>query len=278
MRILYATDGSEGATAAGRLLATLPLPPGATSTVLHVSPDDRHDQTELALEVAATALTTSETAMVRCTRRGHAAAEILSAAEELSTDLIVLGSHGRSALARFLLGSVAERVARHAPCPVLLVRGSGEGLRQVVLGVDGSAGSTHAVDYLRRFPLPPGCEVRVVAVLANLHQIMHEHLILTPPLTETSIPFDQWQREQAAGRLAEATDALRETGKQVVTEIRSGDAAPGLIATAADEGADLIVLGSHGAGALERVLLGSVSQHVLSHAPCSVLIVRGAAE
>ncbi|MFO0796593.1 MAG: universal stress protein [Gemmataceae bacterium] len=65
---------------------------------------------------------------LRITRRalrGEPAAEILKAAGEYAADLIVMGTHGRGGLARLALGSVAEKVLRHAPCPVLTVRAAG---------------------------------------------------------------------------------------------------------------------------------------------------------
>ncbi len=273
MRILYATDGSEGATAAARLLTGLPLDPDCTLTILTVVDDDRHDGSEATLDAAAGTLGHCTASLDRRTRRGHPAAEIVQAAEEHRTDLIVLGSHGRSAVARFLLGSVAERVARHAPCSVLLVRGKGN-LRRVILGVDGSDGAAHAAEWLRQFPLHPDCEVRLVTVLANLEEITRHPMMVFPPLTEMSVPLDEWQREQALARLAESAGEFAAAGKRSVTEIRSGDAATGLVDVARDEGADLIVVGSHGLGALERVLLGSVPENVLRHAHCSVVIVR----
>ena len=277
MRILFATDGSEGAAAAGKLLTTLPLAPASTVTVLHVltlTAPERYEPAHAVLEEAVEALGALP-AVEKRLRQGHAVDEIVRAATELATDLIVLGSHGHSAIARLLLGNVAERVARHAPCPVLLVRGAGEPIRRVVLGVDRSEGASRAAAWLREFPLSADCEVRLATFLPNLHQIAHEHVLLQPPLAEHPVPLDQWQREQAAAHLAEVAATFRAVGRQVATEIRSVDAAPGLIDVARDEGADLLVVGSHGAGALERFLLGSVSQQVLTHAPCSVLVVRG---
>jgi nucleotide-binding universal stress UspA family protein len=277
MRILYATDGSEGATAAARLLTELPLTPECTLTVLTVVEDDRHDDGDAVLDAAAETLGRCTASLERRTRRGHPAAEIIQAAEEHQTDLVVLGSHGRSAVARFFLGSVAERVARHASCPVLLVRGPGNGLRRVILGVDGSDGAGRAAEWLRQFPLPPGCEIRLVTVLANLDEITRHHMMVFPPFTEMSIPLDEWQREQASACLTETVAAFAAAGMPVVTEIRSGDPATGLLQVAGDEGADLVVVGSHGLGALERFMLDSVSENVLRHAHCSVLIVRAGA-
>lgn len=280
MRVLFATDGSDGAEAAGRLVAGLPLGSESTVTVLHIltiTAPERYEVADDVLDEAMEALSSLPMTVEKQLRRGHAAAEIVHAAEEHPTDLIVLGSHGYSAVTRFLLGSVAERVVRHAPCPVLLVRGTGAPIQRVVLGVDRSEGATRAAGWLREFPLPADCEVRLVTMLPNLREIAHEHVLIQPPLAEHTMPLDQWQREQASTHLQEVAAAFHDAGKQTVTEIRSADAAPGLIDVATDEGADLIVVGSHGGGALERFLLGSVSQQVLTHAPCSVLVVRGPA-
>jgi nucleotide-binding universal stress UspA family protein len=278
MQILYAADGSAGATEAGRFIAALELSAEDAVTILTVT-EHQSVTADEALDAAAAALAASPARLRRVVRRGHPAVEIVRAADEESPDLVVVGSHGRSAIARFLLGSVAEQVARHAHCPVLLVRGAVEGpqLQRVALGVDGSDGSERATDWLRRFPLPVACEVRLVAVLANLHEIARAHLVVGPPLAPESIPFEQWLREQTSTHLSSAAADFAEDGRRVVTEIRSGDPARALIDVAEDEGSDLLVVGSHGQGMLEQFLLGSVSQQVLCHAPCSVLVVRGPA-
>jgi nucleotide-binding universal stress UspA family protein len=95
-----------------------------------------------------------------------------------------------------------------------------------------------------------------------------------PPLTERSVPLDELQRENAQQRLQPLVERFAAAGKKAVTELRSGDPASGLLEAAADEGAGLLVLGAHGRGAVERFLLGSVSQNVLHHAPYSVLLVK----
>ncbi|MGV3721695.1 MAG: universal stress protein [Actinomycetota bacterium] len=275
MQILYAVDGSVGAAAAGRFLAELKLGFDVSITILTVATDGGHDAAE-ALDRAAVALGASPARLREVIRHGHAAEEIIREAEDSAADLIVLGSHGRSAVARFLLGSVAEQVARQAPCPVLLVREAEDGprLRRVILGVDGPDSAAAAAECLKRFPLPFGCEVRLVSILANQDEIARAHLRVNPPLAEKSAPFDQWLRDQTAMHLAALVDRFAASGTRVVTEIRSGDPAQGLLDVARDEGADLIVVGSHGRGVLEQFLLGSVSQQVLRHAPCSVLVVR----
>ena len=98
---------------------------------------------------------------------------------------------------------------------------------------------------------------------------------VAPPLVGHATTVGQWTREQARQRLEAQAHAFAAWGKHAVTECRSGDSAEALLQAAEDEGADLIVVGSHGAGPLERIVLGSVSEQVLHHAACSVLVVKG---
>jgi nucleotide-binding universal stress UspA family protein len=273
MRILFATDGSPESQGAAALLADLPLETDSTITVAHVREDEELTRDPV-LAAAQKALSHATAAVQFLAPVGHPAEEIVEAAERAPADLVVLGSRGHSAVERFFVGSVAERVARHAPCPVLVVRPPVRPLRQVVIGVDSSDASTAAVAWLRGFPLPDDCEVRLVTAVANLYQISHEHFVLMPPIVEQQTSLADWERERAQARLEQLAGELRESGRSVVTELRTGDSASELLDVAETEGADLIVVGSHGLTGLDRFLLGSVSENVLRHAHCSVLIVR----
>ena len=125
MRILYATDGSRGALDAAHLLASLPLATEDQLMVLAVVPEYEDAEGRAALASAREALTHCTANLTLHMRRGDPAEAILRVAEDQAADLIVVGSRGLSTVARFFLGSVAERVARHALCPVLLVRPRG---------------------------------------------------------------------------------------------------------------------------------------------------------
>jgi len=277
MRILYATDGSQGALNGARFLAALPLW-DCTLSILTVVKDGGVRDGEAALASAREALSHSTAGLETEVRFGNPMEQILHAAEEHPTDLIVLGASGHTALARFFVGSVAERVARHAPCSVLVARDLRAGLRRVILGLDQSESSLAAAEWLARLPLPPECEVRLLTLIPNLRLIAQEHFALMPPLAEQGTTLDDWMRQGADHRMQQALDLFREGGKQAVTEVRSADAAAGLLDAAHDQDAGLLVLGSHGAGPVERFLLGSVSEKVLRHAPCSVLVVKRPAQ
>ena len=149
MNIVYATDGSECAATAGRLLASLPLPAETRITVLCAVPESAWLATpplgaeasvypqvaELAAEEEAAALRAAESGaallrergvtVVTAMRRLNPVDAILEQAHDDAAGLIVVGSHGMGAVERFLLGSVSERVARYAHCPVLVARGIG---------------------------------------------------------------------------------------------------------------------------------------------------------
>jgi nucleotide-binding universal stress UspA family protein len=298
MKILFATDGSECARAAGRLLASLPLPTGASVRVLSavlppiwVEPmavgegpsypwlREMMEQEEAlarraAEQVAAELGARGVEAVVQVMRQNPADA-ILEQAQKDGAELIVVGSHGKGAVERFLIGSVSERVARYAHCSVLVVRepaaGGSLALRRAVVAVDGSESAEHALEALARLPLPSEMETRVVHVQAVGLPLM------VPMITQEVI--DQYDREAqgTATRIVEhAQERLRKAGRATTTEIRRGAAGEELVAAAREAGADLLVVGSANRSALGRLFLGSVSAGVLHHAPCSVLVARAA--
>jgi nucleotide-binding universal stress UspA family protein len=290
MNIVYATDGSDCARAAGRLLASLPLPADTQVTVL--SALSGYDWVEPALfaewalqgealaqrdaEEAALPLSRWGVPAVVRVRRGSAAAAILNQAEEDRAALIVVGSHGKGALDRFLTGSVSERVARYAHASVLVARG--EKLERVVVAVDGTESSEHALDALACLPLPEKLALTVVYVLPA--SALAPPVSLVPSQNYEKL-VDQYETEQRA--LAEqvvgcAGQRLRAAGRPVEVQIRYGAPAEQIVAAAQEIGADLIVVGAANRSALGRLFLGSVSGRVLSHAPCSVLVARSGNE
>src|SRR5712692_9600260 len=117
MRILYATDGSPGALAAAQFLASLPLDASCQLTILTVVSGEGKADGQKALAAARAALSHSTASLETEVWRGHPEQEILRIAEASPTDLIAVGWTGHSAIARFFVGSVTERVARHAACP-----------------------------------------------------------------------------------------------------------------------------------------------------------------
>ena len=182
-------------------------------------------------------------------------------------ELVVLGTHGRTGLGRILLGSVAEQVVRHAPCSVLVARGDAVRFKQILCLVDFSDEARTAVDAAARLAATMAAEL----TLAHIVEI---------PITFSGNPsigdFVSDLERRSAKLLDEWAAELR--GKittPVTTQTRVGSAAAATLALlAGDRSFDLAVVGSPGRTGLRRVLLGSVAESIVRHAPCSVLVAR----
>lgn len=144
---------------------------------------------------------------------------------------------------------------------------------RILLAVDGSPGSEAAVEEVCRRPWPPESEVRVVTVLSPIESILMQGVKHSPTTFDDLL---EQQGMEAAKRLNEiASDlALRAPGLHVTPRMLEGLPKEAIVNEAEQWGADLIVVGSNGYGAIKRFLLGSVSLAVALNAPCSVEIVR----
>jgi nucleotide-binding universal stress UspA family protein len=144
---------------------------------------------------------------------------------------------------------------------------------KILLAVDGSAHGDAAVAEVARRPWPDGSEVRVVSVA----EVAHVPAPVPHGGAELYAESLRLARERAAAAVEAASSKLRGeagAGLSVTTAVLAGSPARAVVEAAEEWGADLIVVGSHGRGFWGRVLLGSVSQSVASHARCSVEIAR----
>jgi len=139
---------------------------------------------------------------------------------------------------------------------------------KILLAIDGSKFSQAAVQQLIAQASPPEAEVRLLHVIELWPVHIHN----------PTWDFRQEKREEAEQLLARTAQQLRAVGFNVTTVAKEGDPRVDVIDVAAEWHADLIMLGSHGRKGLKRFLVGSVSEAVALHAPCSVLIVRIPAE
>ncbi len=304
MKVLVAVDGSQYGLAAVDEAARMPWPQGSEIKIITAiemptpvtvgtlpMPDNYYAEWEKALEDQATANTTN--AVARFNEKGgtHAIASaqavkgdpktaIIEEAEKWGADLIIVGTHGYNAFERFWLGSVSRYVASHAHCSVQIVRhrkNAGTGAMKILLAVDGSACGDKAVEEIAERPWPAGSEVCVLSAI---------HLPMTPTPETWALPDSYYAHSEKIGRqhaeevTGEAVARLKESNaaREVPLTITSkaivGHAEETIISTAKEWEADLVVLGSHGYRGFRKFLLGSVSQAVASHAPCSVEIVR----
>ena len=198
-------------------------------------------------------------------------------AEQWNSDLIVVGSRGRSMLGRLFLGSVSQGVLHHSPCSVRVGRCSGgpaeaqqgaEAPVRLVLGLDGSVESATACEAVRLRSWPQGTEVRVVTV-ANVKLItaMAAGAELGHGEVADPLVILRCRVNAAAAELVEA-------GLGAVGVVVDGDPKRLLLEEATRYNADCIVLGAKGHSLGERFRIGSVSAAVAARAHCSVEVVR----
>ncbi len=213
-------------------------------------------------------------------RNGSPGFEIINCARERSTDLVVVGSHGHSALGRFVLGSVSQKVLTEAPVSVHVARtnpGTGKSGERIIVGVDGSAGATAAVREVAKRRWTDGSEIRIVVADDVLRG--SPIWLLIPPVKEFVDQVKADERTQAEQFALAAAKELREglDNKNITVSsvVHSGDPKQVLVNHAEEFGADCIFTGATGfSNRLERVILGSVSAGVAARAHCSVEVVR----
>lgn len=204
-------------------------------------------------------------------REGAPAREILEVARAREVDLIVVGSRGLGGFRGMLLGSVSRQIAAHAPCPVAVIPEAGEPRLaggEIVVGVDGSRASRAALRWAMDLTQRTGGKV---LALATVGLALRTEALAFDGRLEPLV--DHGELQARADELLRSVIAheLGEDGERVIREATVGDAASTLLARAED--ADLLVVGSRGLGGFERLLLGSVSHHCATHAPCPVVIV-----
>lgn len=200
---------------------------------------------------------------------GDAAESIIQTAHESRSQLVVMGQRGMTATPAFLLGGVTQKVATYASCSVLVVKQSGVTLDRLLLAVDGSDESNKAAQFLSRFPFKGPLQLTIVTVWPN-----RQAGLFAPSGTQDAPPGKEVVRAKGEDLLRSVAASFRNGPYGVETEWLRGDPALSILETAGRRQAQMIVLGARGMKAIKRFLLGSVSQKVLVHAPCSVLIVR----
>lgn len=282
-RVLVPVDGSTHANTAAQLAAFVTDPAGEL-TLLHVSPDTRgaaalfdaaaaviggamgdlRDKQALMESQAATRILEEARALIRTRpnvrteqRIGRPAGTVLDQLDQQPYDSVVVGTRGRSAFARAVLGSVSDGVLRHAAKPAIIARHPR--VTSVLAAVDGSQTS------LRAF--------QAAAALAQR---------LAVPLTVVLVGEMEWaappeaQQAETANERREYEDLLAGmTPSPVVRDrvVLLTNPAEGILETAAAKRADLIVMGRTGQTPHPRMGLGSVAARVALHADASVLVV-----
>jgi len=275
-RILVAVDGSE--TSLHALQESFKLD-AAWITVLSVAPAYQGDlrlvgapnpqslMTEPCNTALAKAQEMADAAGVQIKTMceiGEPHERIVDRADVESRELIVMGAKGHSFIERALLGSVTRRVIGYTQRNVLVVPPRGlVGWEKILLATDaskpGEAAAARALDLAQAY----GSELKVVAVMEFPPQIYGE-----PPVTH------EW-RDMLQDYVAEVVTRAQSRNIAATGQVLEGTPYKAIVGLAAKEKANLIVMGSHGRTGLTRLLMGSVTERVIGHAPCPVLVVKG---
>ncbi len=210
---------------------------------------------------------------------------LLVAADEHRANMIALGARGTGPMREPAVGSLTRHVVHHATVPVLVVRGSitspAEPIR-VLLASDGSLLSQHAGEVLRGFSWPADSLGRTITVLESTPEgRIPEWLV--EQLSDQQLAdlgmgyFKRDEQEEARLRqeIAHWHAALPEIFRGLDPLVVPGHAADQILKEIRAHQVNLVVVGARRQGAVRRLLLGSTSEKILTHAPCSVLIVRG---
>lgn len=176
--------------------------------------------------------------------------------------LIVLGGTGHSAVAG-LFGSVSTAVSAHAHCPVVIVRGEPAADAPVVAGIDGSASAETVLTIAAEQACARKAPLRAIRAWPPVTGLWEETPMVTGTVTDHERePFDA------------LVTTVRNAFPDLTVETEATVAHPAETLTDASNHAQLLVVGSRGHGAVSGLLLGSVSQHLLRHSACPVMVVH----
>jgi nucleotide-binding universal stress UspA family protein len=217
------------------------------------------------------AATGPRTIFHRTLAHGPLAQTIVRQARRVRADLILIGSRGLSDIRGFLLGSISRQVASITRCSVLVVKQPIPQLRRVTLAVDDSKHSRTAARFLRSHLLPDSATTTILSSAERPVTDLAVRYLSKAQVAELERPVV----ERATKLVATLRDEFLKEGFAVDTDVQMDHVIDTIVKQVEATHTDLLVIGSRDLTKSERLHLGSVSESLLRHAPCSVLIVRG---
>jgi nucleotide-binding universal stress UspA family protein len=202
--------------------------------------------------------------------------EICRLPHTIPGDLVVMPTHGRTGLKHVFLGSTAERIVQHSSCPVLVMRGSAlqanNGsrfrIKNIVVPVDFSSCSREGLGYAIAFANEFGAKIIL------LHATYLGYVYSCEGTAIYDIPGLQRAARETAGRkMRELIRSVNFGAVKFETVFTEGSPVLDICAFAKDHDVDLIITSTHGFTGFTHVLIGSIAEQVVRHAPCSVLVV-----
>lgn len=293
MKVLIGVDGSPGGFTAAQFVGSLLAPRQDAIALYYAPPRLRRISEEVTASLCDVVfeqarshlpapLREQTTTIVGVQRPDHG---LLVAADDWRADVIVVGARGTGPLQQPALGSVARNVIYHATVPVLVVRPSADATSnaplKVLLADDGSSDCRHTAEVLGRFSFPPGSIGQLLTVIeAPLDE--HVPAWMSAQLEDqqlAALGFGSFESSEQSRALVREELSRRSVSLPTLFHdqpplVTVGHAGQEILKVITSEKIHLAVLGARRLGAIDRFLLGSTSQHVVAHAPCSVLIAR----
>jgi nucleotide-binding universal stress UspA family protein len=195
---------------------------------------------------------------------GETYKRIVDLADAENCGIIVMGRRGIKKIDRTLVGSVTARVIGHTQCDVLVVpNGTTVGWKKILVGTDGSKYSGIAINKAIDFAAAYGGSLVVVSVV----DVPAEYYAEAPEAVEDMV---RKAKEYTAAVKKQAEAA----GVNAETYVGEAEAFEAIVKLAREQAVNMIVVGSHGRTGLRRLLMGSVTENVIGHAPCPVLVTK----
>ena len=201
-------------------------------------------------------------------------AEILVAARQIHPDLIVIGTHGRSGVQHLMLGSVAEKVLHKACCPVLTVPQKAPDsvparpFTRILCGIDFSECSIAALRYAIAIASRSGAHIDALSVvqLIPMYEVTAAVPLYYPGLLD--------ELKTDVGRHLQTVVTTSADGVDVECLVTAGTPHAEIVRIAKERQSELVVVGAHSHPAVERIMFGSTTNHVVRRASCPVLTIR----
>jgi nucleotide-binding universal stress UspA family protein len=252
---------------------TAPMPPLMPFSLVNYEQDEKK---RLAHELRVLA-DKHDLSRTNCHLLGGAPAfdEICRLANELPADLIVMPTHGRSGFKHVFLGSTAERVVQHSPCPVFVARqdkrqsksGPSPSINTILVPVDFSDCSLRGLQYAISFAEKFAARI----ILLHAIQITYPYTSDRYALYDLSVVTSALQKD-AERQMRTFVRVAKLSPVKFETAITTGQPASAICAFARRHHVDLIITSTHGRTGFKHVLIGSTAEQVVRHAPCPVLV------
>lgn len=202
-------------------------------------------------------------------RSDNAYKAIVEEAEKGKSDVIIMGTRGRTGLKKLIMGSVTAKVIGHAPCNILVVpKGAKNDCRNILTATDGSrygsAAAAMAIEIAKRC----NSNLTIISVFPSEDVVHVEHA----RLQLRAAAEDEFKKMETHVR--DIKDKAVKEGVKAEGYLLSGSAAETIIETANEYKADIVILGSHGRTGLDRLVMGSVTERVIVLSSCAVLVVK----